>query len=185
MKNFFQGFNLARGIILASVVGCLVLGFLCWKRSQQVADLRDAYQNRTPSAVKDLVQVAQRHTQLSQSLKGEGLKGQEDLVSYIRRVGAKDRVEIGELNMTLQETPLTNGIIDKKYTIKPDSPTATFKRMMIVNFLYTLEDDSRRVKLTRVKMEVADQKGLKTHEVPKDDWKFDCELTSRQRKAAN
>lgn len=173
MKSFFQGFNLARGIILASLLGCLVLGFLCWRRSQEVSQLNDAYQNRTAGAVKDLVQTAQRHTQLSQSLKGEGLKGQEDLVSYIRRVGAKDRVEIGELNMTVADQALTNGIVDKKYTIKPDNPLSTFKRMMIVNFLYTLEDDSRRVKLTRVKLEVADQKGLKTHEVPKDEWKFE------------
>jgi hypothetical protein len=182
MKAFFKGFNLARGIILASVVGCLALGFLCWTRSQEVSNLQDAYKNRTAAAVKDLVQIAQRHTLLSQSLKGEGLKGQEDLTSYIRRVGAKDRVEIGELNLSNTEQGLTNGIVDKKYTIKPDNPLQTFKRMMIDNFLYTLEDDSRRVKLTRVKLEVADQKGLKTHEVPKDEWKFDCELTSRQRK---
>jgi hypothetical protein len=182
MKSFFKGFNLARGIILASVVGCLVLGFLCWQRAQEVSTLQDAYQTRTAPAVKDLVQLAQRHTQLSQLLKGEGLKGQEDLVSYIRRVGAKDRVEIGELNITSTDQALTNGIVDKKYTIKPDNPAQAFKRMMVVNFLYTLEDDSRRVKLTRVKLEVADQKGLKTHEVPKDEWKFDCELTSRQRK---
>jgi hypothetical protein len=182
VKSFFQGFNLARGIILASIVGCLVLGFLCWQRSREVTELQDACTKRVPQAVTDLKQVAQRHTQLSQLLKGEGLKGQEDLTSYIRRVGAKDRVEIGELNLNSTEQGLTNGIVDKKYTIKPDNAQQTFKRMMVVNFLYTLEDDSRRVKLTRVKLEVADQKGLKTHEVPKDEWKFDCELTSRQRK---
>ncbi|MBL8858631.1 MAG: hypothetical protein JNL28_09015 [Planctomycetes bacterium] len=182
MKGFFKDFNLARGIILASIVGCLVLGFLCWQRKQEVADLNDNLASRVKPAVRDFVQAAHRHTALSQLLKGEGLRGEEDLTSYIRKVGAKDRVEIGELNMTNSEVPLTKGIVDKKYVIKPDNAQASFKRMTLVNFFYTLEDDSRRVKLTRVKMEVADQKGLKTHEVPKDDWKFDCELTSRQRK---
>lgn len=182
MKGFFKEFNLARGIIVASIVGCLVLGYLCWQRKQEVADLNDALVSRVQPAVKDLVQSAHRHTSLSQLMKGEGLRGESDLTSYIRKVAAKDRVEIGELNMTNSEAALTRGIVDKKYIIKPDNPQTSFKRMTLVNFFYTLEDDSRRVKLTRVKMEVADQKGLKTHEVPKDDWKFDCELTSRQRK---
>jgi hypothetical protein len=182
MKAFFRDFNLARGIILVSLVGSLVLGWLCWQRSQQLKELREDVNVKMTPAVTSLRQAALRHTQLSQSLKGEGLKGQEDLVSYIRKVGAKDRVEIGELNMTAQETGLTNGIVDKKYTIKPDNPQASFKRMTLVNFFHTLEHDSRRVQLTRVKIEVADQKGLKTHEVPQDNWRFDAEVTSRQRK---
>lgn len=182
MKSFFKGLNLARGIILVSVLGSLVLGYFCYQRMNELAELKENLNTRMTPTVNALLQVAQRHTLLSQSLKGEGLKGQEDLTSYIRKVGAKDRVEIGELNLTNQEQGLTNGIVDKKFTIKPDSQTASFKRLTLVNFFYTLEDDSRRVKITRVKMEVADQKGLKTHEVPKDDWKFECELTSRQRK---
>lgn len=182
MKSFFKNFNLARGIILASIVGCLVLGFLCWKRSQELDELKENLSRRMVPTVKELMQYSQKHTQLSQSLKGESLRGEANLQTYIRRVGTKDRIEIGELNMTNSETPLTNGVVDKKFAVKPDNPKQPFPRMKLVNFFYTLEDDSRRVKLTRVKMEVLDQKGLKTHEVPKDDWTFDCELTSRQRK---
>lgn len=182
MSAFFKNMNLARGIILVSILGSLVLGYLCWERAKELSELKEDLATRMTPTVNSLLQVAQRHTQLSQSLKGENLKGQEDLTSYIRRVGAKDRVEIGELNMTSQEQGLTNGIVDKKFTVKPDNPNAAFKRLTLVNFFYTLEDDSRRVKLTRVKMDVADQKGLKTHEIPKDEWKFECEVTSRQRK---
>jgi len=182
MKAFFANLNFPRALILVSVVGCLVLGWLCYQRSQELTELKENLDRRMVPTVTTLMQTAQRHTQLSQLVKGEGLKAEDDLVSYIRKVGAKDNVEIGELNLTSQETAVTAGITDKKYTIKPDSPQAMFKRLTLVNFLYSLEDDSRRVKLTRVKLEVADQKGLKPHEIPKDDWRFDCELTSRQRK---
>lgn len=182
MKSFFKDFNLARGIILASILGCLVLGFLCWQRSQELGGLREDLASRVVPAVKEMVQFSHRHTTLSQSMKGEGLRGEENLQTYIRKVGTKDRIEIGELNMANTETEISKGVVDKKFTIKPDNPKQPFPRMKLVNFFYTLEDDSRRVKLTRVKMEVLDQRGLKTHEVPKDEWTFDCELTSRQRK---
>jgi hypothetical protein len=182
MKSFFQGFNLARGIILFSILGSLVLGWLCWQRSQELAELREDVGVKMTPVVTALRQAALRHKQLSQSVKGEGLQGQAALVSYIRTVGAKDRIEIGELNMTAQETSPSTNIVDKKETIKPDNPQASFKRMTLVNFFHTLESDSRRVKITRVKIEVADMKGLKTHEVPQDNWRFDAEVTSRQRK---
>jgi hypothetical protein len=181
MKGFFQGLNLARVIILVSLVGSLVLGWLCWQRSSELSELKDAVDTRMTPTITALMQAAQRHTQLSQSLKGEGLQGQKDFLLYIRQVAAKDKVEVGELNMTAQDTPLSNGVVDKKYTMKPDSTTATFKRMTLVNFFYSLEKDSRRVKVTRLKIETAD-KGLKTHEIPSDNWRFDAEVTSRQRK---
>lgn len=184
MKAFFQNLNFARALILVSIVGCAVLGYLCYLRSTELTELKDDLDRKMVPTVTTLMQTAQRHTQLSQLVKGEGLKAEDDLVSYIRKVGAKDNVEIGELNLTSNESAVTGGIIDKKYTIKPDNIQASFKRLTLVNFLFSLEDDSRRVKLTRVKLEVADQKGLKPHEVPKDDWRFDCELTSRQRKAS-
>jgi len=56
----------------------------------------------------------------------------------------------------------------------------TFQRLRIANFLYTLEYDSRRVKVTDMKLEIAEKKP-KPHEVPADEWFFDAEVTSRQR----
>lgn len=184
MKSFFQNMNFARGLILVSAVGTPAIGIYCWQMRGEVAELREALETKMVPTVQTLMQSAQRHTELEKLKKGESLvgSGETDMNTYIRRVGAKDHVEIGELNVTSQETALTSGIVDKRFTIKPDSPTASFDRLRIVNFLYSLEDESRRVRLTRVKLEVADQKGLKPHEIPKDLWRFDCELTSRQRK---
>lgn len=184
MKGFFKDMSFARGLILVSLVACPVLAFFCWRTRSEVNELKDALDRKVVPTVQGLMQSAQRHTELEKLKKGESLigGGETDMITYIRKVGAKDNVDIGELNLTSQETQLTSGVVDKKFTIKPDSPQASFDRMRIVNFLYSLEEESRRVRLTRVKFEVADQKGLKPHEVPKDQWRFDCELTSRQRK---
>ena len=118
------------------------------------------------------------------------LKSLADLKGKRMRVGSSIGARIVEsmgavpvlIGAPATTEAISKGVVDKKYVIKPDNPKTPFARMKLVNFFYTLEDDSRRVKLTRVKMEVLDQKGLKTHEVPKDEWTFDCELTSRQRK---
>lgn len=182
MKSFFKNMTFARWLIVVSAVACPVIAFFCWQMRNEVAELKDNLDRKIVPTVQGLMQTAQRHTDLEKLKKGEGMPGEDDMITYIRRVGAKDNVEIGELNLNQQETQLTNGIVDKKITIKPDSPQSSFDRLRIVNFLFSLEEESRRVRLTRVKLEIADQKGLKPHEVPRDVWRFDCELTSRQRK---
>ncbi len=178
MKSFFANLNLARGIILVSVIGCLVLGFLGWKRSQQLADLKDNLAGIEPLTTQ-LMQSAQRHTALSKTFKDDNLDAQKDLETYIRKVATKDRVEIGNVNMTFTTEPRTKNVVDKVYRIKSDSRERTFQRLRIANFLYTLEFDSRRVKVTDLKLEVAGKQ--KPHEVPEDAWFFDAEVTSRQK----
>ena len=180
MKSFFQGMNLARGIMLLSIVGCIALGFLGWQRTQKLAEMKDDLNDRIKPLVKDLMQTAQRHTTLSKLLKDDSLSAQADLETYIRKVAAKDKVEIGNVNMTFSPESRSKTVVDKVYRIKSDARERTFQRLRIANFLYTLEYDSRRVKVTDMKLEIAEKKP-KPHEVPADEWFFDAEVTSRQR----
>lgn len=180
MKSFFANLNLARGIILVSVIGCLVLGFLGWQRSQQLDEMRQNLDTRMQPLVKDLMQTAQRHTALSKTFKDDSLGAQADLETYIRKVAAKDKVEIGNVNMSYTPEQRSKTVVDKVYRIKSDARDRSFQRLRIANFLYTLEFDSRRVKVTDLKLEAAERK-LKPHEVPPDEWFFEAEVTSRQR----
>jgi hypothetical protein len=92
-----------------------------------------------------------------------------------------DRVEVGNLDLTsLQADPFTKGVVDKKYNIRPDNRERTFVRTTIANFLWTLEQQSRRVKVTNIKIENADKR-VKPQEIPNDKWTFEAEITSRQR----
>lgn len=181
MKNFFQGFNLARGIILVSLVGSIVLAYLCWGRQQALNELKDDLGARTKPASQALMQSAHRHTQLARLQKDETLKGgQADLETYIRKVASKDRVEVGDVDLTPSDSPLSKGVLDKKYRIKSRNRERTYSRLTITNFLYTLEQDSRKVKVTSVKIEAA-EKRLKPEVTPNDEWMFEAEVTSRQR----
>jgi hypothetical protein len=181
MKSFFKNMNLARAIMLFSLVGVLVLGVIGWQRHTRLSELRAHYEQDVDKVVRQVMQLGRRHTQLSAAMRKEELAGQSDLESYIRKYAAADRVEIGNVNIAMSTDPRTKGVVDKKYTIKPSDKDRSFSRTMVANFLYRLESESRRVKVTEIALELA-EKRLKAHEIPADDkWTFEAELTSRQR----
>jgi hypothetical protein len=167
-------------MILLSVVGALVLAWMGWTRSSRVEELRRNQETDMPKLAAQLVEVARKHTQLTDSRKGENLQGEADLGSYIYKIAGMDRVEVGNLDLTPNRDPFSKGIIDRKITIRPDNRERTFKRTTLANFLYTLEQQSRRVKVTMVKIEVADRR-LKPEMLPEDLWTFEAEVVSRQR----
>lgn len=178
--KFLQSLNLARGIILVSLITSIGLGYLCWKRSTELGELRAQLHSQVESTVSTLMQSAKKHTQLSRGLKDDSLGGQKNLETYIRKVAAMDHVEVGSVNLSNSDTPITKGIVDKKYRIKSDDRDRTFQRLSIANFLWKLEELSHRVKVTDIKLEIG-EKRIKNHEVPDDKWTFEAEVTSRQR----
>jgi hypothetical protein len=179
--SFFKDMNLARGVILGSVAGSLVLAWMCWQKSDEVAVLRTmADKQEIEKTVRTLMQTGHKHTQLKKAGQSEGLGAQDDLESYVRRQAAFRNVEIGDVNLVPGNEQRTKGIVDKVYRIKSSDKDRSFDRMRLTNFFYKLEADSGRVKLTEIKMEAADKR-LKDHETPNDQWTFEAEITSRQR----
>jgi len=181
MKTFFASMNLARAIILLAALGSLVLLWIGWRNHSQLAEMRRHLDKDVEKLSTQLTELARKHAVLTESLRGENLQGEADLQSYIYKVAGMDRVEVGNLDLnTSQPDPYTKGVVDKKITIKPDNRERTFRRTTIANFLYTLEQQSRRVKVTMVRIEAANRR-LKAHEIPDDLWTFETEVTSRQR----
>lgn len=180
MKTFFQQMNLARAIMLLALIGSVVLASIGWKHHTELEELRLNEDKDVPKLVQQIEQLARRHTQLSKALRQENLVGQADLESYIRKVATADKVEVGDLKLLPADDQRTKGIVDKKYTIKISDRERQFARSRISNFLYKLESESRRVKVTHLVFETAEKK-LKPHELPNDMWTFEAEVTSRQR----
>lgn len=180
MKAFFKSMNLARAMILLSVLGSLVLAWTGWRSSARVAELNRNFQTDMPKLAGQLVETSRKHSQLSDSKKGENLQGEANLQSYILKIAGMDRVEAGNMDLNTSNDPFTKGVVDKKIVIRPDNRERTFKRTTIANFLYTLEQQSRRVKVTMVKIETADRR-VKPEQIPEDSWSFEAEVTSRQR----
>ncbi|HEX6882412.1 MAG TPA: hypothetical protein VF530_03465, partial [Planctomycetota bacterium] len=68
-------------------------------------------------------------------------------------------------------------IEDKIYKISPDQKSQKYPRLQIANFLYRLEEASRRVKVTRLKLIPFEK--TTPGQVVKDLWTFEADLTTR------
>ncbi len=192
----FKNFNLARWIILFSVVGSLALGVLGYMQSSSLRDLRtdleksgarkSASGSYDDSAVAKLVReldtLGRKHSQLAKAKRAEGFTETEGLNNYIERAITQDGVELGEHGTDPSTVNVTKGIVDKKIRIKPTSRDKVFQRSKIANFLYKLEADSRRIRVTDLVIELGGKNKVREHEVPEEgNWTYEVEITSRQR----
>ena len=84
--------------------------------------------------------------------------------------------------MTFTPEQRSKTVVDKVYRIKSDARERSFQRPRIANFLYTLEFDSRRVKVTSLKLSPSNKR-LKPGEIGDDLWTFEAALTVRSKTA--
>ena len=180
MKSFFQGMNLARGVILASLLGSVVVGWIAFKEHAQMKELRDALASQVPTIVSDIQQLSEVHTKLTRDKDGDQFLRQATPELYIRGIGDKQHLSLGQLTLDPKRDLSSKGIVDQKYRIVPEKKDREYSRGQISEFLYYLEAESRRVKVTDVKIDLVDTR-TKTHEVPRDAWTFEAEVTSRQK----
>jgi hypothetical protein len=181
--GFFKDMNLARGVVLASVLGSAVLGWLGWEEQDKLRTLEAAAAK--PEIEKDMVALmtlGHEHTQLKSALDGQSGAGSDDIQSYVRRQATTPRVDLGNVELDKDVKQISKGINDDIYRIYFRDKDRSFDRTRLTNFLYMLEEGSPRVKVTEIKLETADKR-LKDHEVPNDLWAFEARITVRQRTA--
>lgn len=197
--SFFKGFNLARLIILVSLVGAGIFGFLAYERHQKVLDYRErlgldssgqfiaAIEGRpeTMSWIEKKVRAIQSlghdYSEKKKQLAGEGLNGEETPMSYIRSQAVLKNVSMGALSISPNSRE-QRGYTDDIYTITPESSgreKPTFERTKIANFMFSLENGSSRVKVTSLELRGAGK--VNFQEFPVDNWQFSCQLTERRR----
>ena len=179
--SFFSDMNLARWIIVLSVLGSIALGVTGYFLHEKRAALEAALNREVPAMARDTQVLARRNTYLLREINQEGLSGQSDPSSYIRVIASDENVLLGNVNIgkptSSQPVP---GIEDKSYSLRPQDKDATFKRLNIANFLFLLEKNSRRMKVTSIRI-TPEEKSLKPHEISNDLWKWEAEVTSRQK----
>lgn len=192
----FKNFNLARWIIFASLLGSLALGVVGYLQASTLSELRSNLEKsgvRKSGAVsyddsdiaklvRELETLGRKHTQLTKAKRAEGFTETEGLNNYIERAITQDGVELGEHGTDPSTASVTKGIVDKKIRIKPTSREKVFQRSKIANFLYKLEADSRRIRVTDLKIELGGKSRVREHEIPEEgNWTYEVEITSRQR----
>jgi hypothetical protein len=129
-----------RAMILGSLLGSLVTGWLVWGKWQELDQLK-ADVDRAPQVVKNIQVKAQELDQLLSALNREGLKGDiiNDMETYIREKATDPKINIGQVELTPGRVDAGKGIEDIKYKIRPKEKTQRARRGSIANFLYTLE----------------------------------------------
>jgi hypothetical protein len=186
--SLLQHLTLSRGIILGSFLGSGVVGWLLYREQQRLADLQlavDEAQNRVPV----LVNKAQELEGLIKATAREDFGSSvQALESYIVQRAADPKVSLGQVEISKPNEQVIQtarkdapGVRDLVYKITPaSSAKGEYSRGEISNFLYLLEQDSRRVKVTGLTMTPTD-KGAKVDRLLSDRWKYDVELRVREK----
>lgn len=195
MKTFLEAMTFPRAVILVCLIACIPLGWIGWKKSGELSQMEtvlhrekrvgpDGSEYYLPSTTMKLVEEIQilsiQLDQLQNQADKEKLKGGvPNAEDYIRGIASHDLVTIGDVDITPSKRETTKGIVDYKYVIKPVDRERPYARSQIANFLYKLEEDSQRVRVTSIDIRPV-QKSVKPHQVFEDKWTFDIEITSRQ-----
>lgn len=177
MKGSLSTMNFPRWVILAMLLTSAVLGWFVYQKTTRLREVETEL-TRVPSLVKEIQQLALRLDALQGLADKEGLIGETDPEYYIQRIAALDNVQIGATSINPSVFQTFRGVEDHKYMIRPQDKSRRYKRVRIGNFLYKLEEESRKVKVTGI--ELTPTARIKKGEIGDDNWTFEVELTSRQ-----
>ena len=92
-------------------------------------------------------------------------------------------VGIGQVKIDPTTRSPGKDIEDKIYKIRPANKNQRYDRKRVGNFLYKLEAESRRVKVTSLDLRPADN--LKPGEIGDDRWTFEASITSRSQTSSS
>ena len=171
--------NLARWIMLFSVLGSAYLGWQGWDYHTQRKQLELDLNGEVQDIAEQLMVLSVEHSSLYKELQSEGLAGpQATIKTYISKRAQLPDVRLGNVVVQPREQRLKNAT-DIVSTIEPAEKKRGVQRVSIANFLHFLEKDSHRVKVTRIKM-VPDQR-LREHEISNDSWLWEAQVTTREK----
>ena len=180
MKNFFVNMNFPRAVIVVSLLASIVLAWLLAEGYGRRTEVR-AEIARTPQDIRVIQELALRLDKLQSLADRETIGALNDLAVYVRGHARHDRVKIGQVDTTPSETQFSKDIVDVRVKVKPQKDRH-YSRGQIGNYLYRLEAGSPRVKVTSLKMILANK--IRPGEISDDFWDFEAEITARRSTAA-
>jgi hypothetical protein len=186
LKAFFAALDSTRIIIIASFVGSIVMGVLVYVQRQKLEELE---RQVGPQGVqRTVVQIQSRALELANLQRiadRETLRQRDDPERYVREAAAHEHVNIGDVDSrpNSERIDTRRGHVDRIITVQPPRGTnRTYTRAQISNFLFKLEADSRRIRVTRIQIRPETTGGrTRPHEVASDRWTFDVDITIRDR----
>ena len=175
---------MVRIMIVLLVLGSGFLGWTAYKQDQRLDYLRKALAKGglVPKTAANIQQNSENYAMYKDRAASDGLKDADPGV-YIQSAASNPNVNIGRVDYTPGSKEHSRGIVDRTFRIEPNDRKAQFPRLNIANFLYKLEEDSRRVKVTMVDLSPSTKVG--EGERPQDLWKLTAEISIRERKATS
>ena len=176
MKNFFSNMNVPRWVILLGAIFSLYLGWQVYEQTARLAAIRSELA-RAPGLVAEIQRLGLELDQL-QKLEGEDGLQNSAPDHYVREVASMSAIEIGQVSVGSRETSPSRGLTDRNNPIEPMSSDRAFSRGQIGNFLYQLEAESPRVKVTSFSISPLNR--IKPGEIGDDSWTFKAVITTRE-----
>ena len=176
MSAFFASMTFPRWVIVTMLLASGVLGWMVFEKTRRLADIHLELA-RVPTVVKEIQELGLRLDQLQDLKAQEGVLQGQDPDFYIRKIAQEDAIGIGQVDIAPRKTTPKRGLVDQHHKIKPSNKNRSYSRGQIGNFLYKLEAESRRVKVTSFK--ISHMNRVKPGEVGDDAWKFEAEITTR------
>src|SRR5262249_31929694 len=151
VKSFFQRMSFPRVMILVCSLGSVAMGTLVYQRSKRLDEVKVEL-DKVKDLVKEIQVDAYRLDDLQRREGAEKFKAQDQPESYIRPLATHPYVDMGQLDFQKHKDNPARNVEDDIYKIVPQSKSQHYSRGQIGNFLYRLESDSPRVKVTRLKL---------------------------------
>jgi hypothetical protein len=183
VKKEVSGSKLTRWFLIGTVLVSLGLAANGVRLYRHRVDLQASLVKQVPDLARELQVNARRYTRLYEEADGAGLTGQKDVQSYLRQLAQDQDVLIGatDINKQASLSPV-KGVIDDKYLIRPQSRDRGFLRVNLANFMHLIEQRSRRMRVTQVRLNR--EGNPQAFEYGNDRWKWEIEVTSRQKEGA-
>ena len=188
--KFLNQISFAQSMIIVCLLGSFTLGPFLYGNHKAINELTEAVAEggELSRIVARIQSNSLLYTQLHAQKSGETLQGQDQTTAYIMRIAGDDNVEMGRFNFPKPQRSVSGGgIIDETFTIKPDDPRRAFDRINVGNFLFSLEDRTRRLRVTQLSMDALNAAGktnIPAEQLPSDKWTFTCKVTSRSKPAS-
>ena len=184
MMSFFKNLTFTRGVVVFGGLAVLLLGFLDFRMRSRLGEVVDFELPNAERVSREIQELGLEVARLQTAVRAEGYKGVENAVSYITGIATTRDIELGDQTVSHSSKPVGN-FVDETYRIKPKGlglRRTGFSRTQIANFLYKLEAENRRVRVTSLKL--TPYPAIKPGELGTDTWIFEAEITSRQKKSS-
>jgi len=130
-----------------------------------------------------------RYSELRSQQEGDSLRGEESPNTYIATISEAKNIRIGYVYIKPSTRDVTQTVEDQIFAITPRDNTRTYTRTAIANFLWSLEERSRLVRVTQLTIEALNndpdpKPRVKPEEYPSDYYRISCQITCRRKKGA-